>query len=92
MHPRVGKLAWVEPLGEGFSTVGVVYAKSLIPGPNPVRALMATTDDADTLIPQLLDRGWALFAEPPPEGAAGRLIIGADRCIWSSTARRCSTT
>jgi hypothetical protein len=40
---------------------------------------MATTDDADTLVPQLLDRGWALFGEPPSPAPAGRLVVGADR-------------
>ena len=55
-----------------------MYAKTLIPGPNAVPALMATTDDADILLPQLLDRGWALFGEPLPT-AAGRLVVGSDR-------------
>jgi hypothetical protein len=58
---------------------GVVYAKTLIPGPNPVPALMATTDDAESLIVQLLNRGWALFGEPLPDQPAGRLVVGADR-------------
>ena len=40
---------------------------------------MATTDDADTLLPQLLDRGWALFGEPLPTGTAGRVVVGSDR-------------
>ncbi len=61
------------------STVGSVYAKTLIPGPHPVPALMATTDDADTLMPQLLDRGWALFGEALPQAPAGRLLVGSDR-------------
>ena len=56
-----------------------VYAKTLIPGPHPVPALMATTADPDILLPQLLDRGWALFGERPPAQAAGELVIGADR-------------
>lgn len=60
------------------STVVPVYAKNLIPGPHPVPALMATTDDADTLMPQLLDRGWALFGEPPSPARAGRLVVGSD--------------
>lgn len=59
--------------------MGLVYAKTLIPGPHPVPALMATTNDADVLLPQLLGRGWALFGEPLPQGAAGRLVVGADR-------------
>lgn len=57
----------------------LVYAKTLIPGPHAVPALMATTDDADILVPQLLDRGWALFGEPLPAAAAGRLVVGSDR-------------
>ena len=56
-----------------------MYAKTLVPGPNPVPALMATTDDADILLPQLLDRGWALFGEPLPPAGTGRLAVGADR-------------
>ena len=59
--------------------MGGVYAKTLIPGPNPVPALMATTDDGDVLVQQLLDRGWALFGEPLPDQPAARLVIGADR-------------
>ena len=66
--------AWAWP-----HTVGLVYAKTLIPGPNAVPALMATTDDADVLLPQLLDRGWAVFGEPLPQAAAGRLVVGSDR-------------
>ena len=61
------------------STVGPVYAKTLIPGPHPVPALMATTDDADTLIPQLLERSWALFGDPQFAAPAGRLVVGSDR-------------
>jgi hypothetical protein len=56
-----------------------MYAKTLVPGPHPVPALMATTDDADTLLPQLLKRGWALFGEPPPPAPSGRLVVGSDR-------------
>ena len=59
--------------------MGGVYAKTLIPGPHAVPALMTTTDDPDILLPQLLDRGWALFGEPLPQGAAGRLVVGSDR-------------
>ena len=40
---------------------------------------MATTDDADVLVPQLLDRGWALLGEAPPSAAAGQLVVGSDR-------------
>lgn len=39
---------------------------------------MATAADATVLLPQLLDRGCALFGEPPPTGSAGELVIGAD--------------
>jgi len=60
-------------------TVGWVYAKTLIPGPNAVPALMATTDDAEILLPQLLERGWARFGEPLPTASAGRLVVGSDR-------------
>ena len=56
-----------------------MYAKSVIPGPNPLPALMATTDDADILLPQLLDRGWALFGEPLPSAPAGWVVVGSDR-------------
>ena len=56
-----------------------VYAKMLIPGPQPMPALMATTDDADVLVPQLLDRGWASFGDSLPQLAAGRLTIDPDR-------------
>lgn len=66
-----------------------MYAKTLIPGPNPVPGLMATTDDADVLVPQLLDRSWALFGEPLPVGAAGRVVVGRTGCSWSSRTRRC---
>lgn len=40
---------------------------------------MITTDDADVLVPQLLDRGWAVFGEPLPAVAAGRVVVGSDR-------------
>ncbi len=40
---------------------------------------MATTDDADMLMPQLLDRGWAPFGDPLPAAAVGRLVVGSDR-------------
>jgi hypothetical protein len=56
-----------------------VYAKTLIPGPHPIPALMATTADADTLMPQLTDRGWVRFGERLPAAAAGQVVIGADR-------------
>ena len=56
-----------------------MYAKTLIPGPHPVPALMATTDEADVLLPQLSDRGWALFGDPLPTAAAGQVVVGADR-------------
>ena len=56
-----------------------VYAKTLIPGPHPVPALMATTDDADVLLPQLTARGCAPFGDPLPWSAAGEVVVGADR-------------
>jgi len=56
-----------------------VYAKTLIPGPSPVPALMATTDEGDVLLPQLVDRGWAVFGEPLPAGGEGRVVVGSDR-------------
>ena len=56
-----------------------VYAKTLIPGPHPVPALMATTDEAEILMPQFLDRGWALFGGPPGAAPAGRVVVGSDR-------------
>lgn len=69
-----------KPSRKGCSLYGdPVYAKTLIPGPHPVPALMATTDDADVLVPQLLDRGWAPFGNPLPDQAVGRLVIGSDR-------------
>ena len=60
-------------------TVVGVYAKTLIPGPNPVPALMATTDELTVLLPQLLERGWALFGDPPPLDPAGEVVIDSDR-------------
>jgi len=45
----------------------------------PVPALMATTDDADTLMPRLLHRGWALFGEALAPAPVGRLVVGSDR-------------
>jgi hypothetical protein len=56
-----------------------VYAKTLVPGPQPTPALMATTNEADVLVPQLLERGGARFGDPMFTGAAGRLVIGSDR-------------
>jgi hypothetical protein len=40
---------------------------------------MATTDDANTLVHQLLDRGWTSLVERLPPAPAGRLVIGSDR-------------
>lgn len=60
-------------------TVAHVYAKTLIPGPHPIPALMATTDDADTLMPQLTDRGWVPFGDPIPTAAAGQLVVEGGR-------------
>lgn len=59
--------------------MALVYAKTLIPGPHPIPALMATTDDADTLMPQLTDRGWVPFGDPLPNAAAGRLVVEGGR-------------
>lgn len=56
-----------------------VYAKTLIPGPQPIPALMATTNDANVLVPQLLERGWVSFGDPLPQQADGRLTIGPHR-------------
>ena len=41
-------------------------------------ALLATSSDATVLLPQLLDRGWALFGEQPPTAAAGVLFLGPE--------------
>jgi len=56
-----------------------MYAKTLVPGPRPIAALMATTDEADVLLPQLAARGWVPFGDPLPLGAEGQIVIGADR-------------
>ena len=56
-----------------------MYAKTLVPGPRPVAALMATTDEADVLVPQLVARGWVPFGDPLPLGAEGQIVMGADR-------------
>ena len=55
-----------------------MYAKTLIPGTRPIPALMATSDDADALRPQLLQGGWVAFGKPL-QPAAGQLRIGVDR-------------
>jgi hypothetical protein len=61
------RLSWVAGPGP---TVAQVYAKTLIPGAAPVPALMATTDEAVVLLPQLSVRGWAPFWLPAtPIGA-----------------------
>jgi hypothetical protein len=59
---------------------------TLIPGPHPVPALLAATDDADILLPQLLDRGWAFLGITIHRGggSAGAALVG---CSWSSTTR-----
>jgi len=56
-----------------------VYAKTLVPGPKPTSALMATTNEADVLVPQLLERGWVRFGDQLSARAAGRLVVGLDR-------------
>ncbi|SEQ74657.1 hypothetical protein [Microlunatus flavus] len=56
-----------------------MYAKTLVPGQHPIPALMATTDEADVLVPQLLQRGWVRFGEPLPSKSDGHLVIGSDR-------------
>lgn len=56
-----------------------VYAKILVPGPPPMPALVATTDEADVLLPQLTERGWVPFGEPLPQASAGSLVVGPDR-------------
>jgi hypothetical protein len=43
-----------------------------------VPALLATAADATVLLPQLLDRDWALFGEQPPTAAAGVLFLGPE--------------
>ena len=55
-----------------------MYAKTLIPGTRPIPALMATTNQADTLWPQLLARGWVPFGNSL-RAATGELRIGVDR-------------
>ena len=52
--------------------------RTLVPGPQPTAALIATTDDADTLIPQLTARGWVPLGYPLPQTAQGQITIGAD--------------
>lgn len=56
-----------------------VYAKTLVPGAPAVPGLVGTTREAPVLVPQLLQRGWAVFGEPPPRRAVGELVISADR-------------
>ncbi|GAA3579918.1 hypothetical protein GCM10022197_41970 [Microlunatus spumicola] len=56
-----------------------MYAKTLVPGPRPIAALVATTDEAEVLVPQLTARGWVPFGDPLPAEAAGQIVIGADR-------------
>ena len=58
---------------------GRMYAKTLVPGPRPVAALMATTNEADVLVPQLAARGWVPFGDPLKTAAEGQIVIGADR-------------
>jgi len=50
----------------------LVYAKILVPGPHPIPALMATTDEADVLVPQLLERGWVRFGDALKPEDGGR--------------------
>lgn len=56
-----------------------MYAKTLVPGPPAVPGLVGTTRDAPVLVPQLLERGWAVFGDPTPGRAAGELVFSADR-------------
>lgn len=58
---------------------GEVYAKTLVPGRDPIPALMATTDEADVLVPQLTARGWVPLGDPLPPEVEGQIVIGADR-------------
>lgn len=56
-----------------------VHAKTLVPGPHPVPALMLTTPEPGTLLPELLERGWAPFGGPPGPDPAGEVVVGPDR-------------
>lgn len=40
---------------------------------------MATTDEADVLMPQLTTRGWVPLGDPLPTAVEGQIVIGADR-------------
>ena len=86
--------AWMRPPYQGSSSrrrprsacdgvenayLGLVYAKTLVSGPRPVAALMATTDEADVVVPQLVARGWVPLGDPLPPHAEGQVVIGADR-------------
>ena len=68
-----------------------MYAKTLIPGTCPIPALMATTNQADTLWPQLLARGWIPFGNSL-RAATGELHIDVNRlqlsARWTRGARR----
>ena len=52
--------------------------ESIRGGTRPIPALMATTNQADTLWPQLLARGWVPFGNSL-QAATGELCIGMDR-------------
>lgn len=57
-----------------------MYAKTLVPGPpfaSP--SLIATTDEPDVLLPQLLACGWGRFGGPTPPAPSGQLVISPDR-------------
>lgn len=58
------------------STGGGRVVLTLIPHLHAVPSLLATAADADVV---LLDRGVGPDGGRPPSGAAGRLVIGADR-------------
>lgn len=56
-----------------------MYAKTLIPGPMPIACLVASAEQPDVLLPQLLDRGWDWFGSTIPANPQGDLVIDHQR-------------
>lgn len=56
-----------------------MYAKTLIPGSMPIACLVATAEQPDVLLPQLLDRGWDWFGSTIPANLQGDLVIDHQR-------------
>lgn len=52
-----------------------MFAKTLIPGPHPVPALVAAVGGRDGLLGRLRDRGWAAFGATSPPATGDAVLV-----------------